>query len=61
MNQIQADLQRFKKDTAYYEAHHEELAPETVGVFSDLMTAALGSINWQEIAESMLGDLEDED
>lgn len=25
MNQIQAELQRFKKDTAYYEAHHDEL------------------------------------
>ena len=25
MNQVQAELQRFKKDTAYYEAHHEEL------------------------------------
>ncbi len=25
MNQVEADLQRFKKDTAYYEAHHEEL------------------------------------
>jgi hypothetical protein len=25
MNQVQAELERFKKDTAYYEAHHEEL------------------------------------
>jgi hypothetical protein len=25
MNQVQAELQRFKKDTAYYEAHHDEL------------------------------------
>ena len=25
MNQVQAELQQFKKDTAYYEAHHEEL------------------------------------
>jgi hypothetical protein len=25
MNQVQAELERFKKDTAYYEAHHEKL------------------------------------
>ena len=25
MTQVQAELERFKKDTAYYEAHHEEL------------------------------------
>ena len=25
MNQVQVELQRFKKDTAYYEAHHDEL------------------------------------
>ena len=25
MNQVQAELERFKKDTAYYEAQHEEL------------------------------------
>ena len=25
MNQVQAELQHFRKDTAYYEAHHEEL------------------------------------
>ena len=25
MSQVQEELQRFKKDTAYYEAHHEEL------------------------------------
>ena len=25
MNQVQAELQRFKRDTAYYEAHHAEL------------------------------------
>lgn len=25
MNQVQAELQHFKKDTAYYETHHEQL------------------------------------
>jgi hypothetical protein len=25
MNQVQVELQRFKKDTAYYEAHQDEL------------------------------------
>jgi hypothetical protein len=30
MNQVQAELQRFKKDTAYYEAHHDELLEKWV-------------------------------
>jgi hypothetical protein len=38
---------------------HEGMQPETVGVFSDLMTSALQEVSWHEIAESMLGDLED--
>ena len=25
MHKVQAELQHFRKDTAYYEAHHEEL------------------------------------
>ena len=35
---------------------HEEAVPETSGVFSDLLTAAMGEVDWQEIAESMIGD-----
>ena len=40
---------------------HEELASEQVGdagVFSDLIGAALGSVNWQEIAEHLISDVD---
>jgi hypothetical protein len=44
MNQVQAELERFKKDTAYYEAHHEELLkkyPEQwVAVFDQQVVGA---------------------
>ena len=37
----------------------EEANPVTgASVWSDLMTAALGEVNWYEIAESILGDCE---
>lgn len=43
---------------------HEEAAERTgvpsTGVFSDLLTAAMGEINWGEIAESLLNDVEQE-
>lgn len=39
-------------------SEHEESMPELTGVFSDLLTAALGSVDWREIARSMLGDIE---
>ena len=31
---------------------HEENTPETVGVYADLLTAALGEVDWREIAQS---------
>ena len=44
MNQIRAELQRFKKDTAYYEAHYEELLkkyPEQwVAIFNQKVVGA---------------------
>ena len=43
--------------------HHEEQADDIVqeqaGVYSDLMMAALGSVNWHEIAEALLEEAED--
>jgi len=39
-------------------AEHEEQAPEIHGVFSDLLGAALGAVNWDEIAQSLIADLE---
>lgn len=32
---------------------YEEATPETVGVWSDLLSAALGEVNWFEIAEHL--------
>ena len=35
---------------------HEESQPEVSGVYADLMTAALGSVDWYEIASAMITD-----
>lgn len=32
---------------------HEENTPETVGVYADLLNAALSEVDWHEIAESL--------
>ncbi len=49
MNQVQAELQRFKKDTAYYEAHHEELLkkyPEQwVAIFDEQVVGTAKTLN----------------
>jgi hypothetical protein len=39
---------------------HEEAMPETTGVFADLLNAAMSEVNWREIAEHYLGDLQEE-
>lgn len=39
-----------------HEQQAEELGIPTSGVFSDLMTAALGEVDWREIAESLISD-----
>ena len=36
---------------------HEENTPETVGVFADLLNAALGSVDWYEIAKHYIDDI----
>lgn len=36
---------------------HQENAPEVSGVYSDLMTHALGTVDWYEIAEAYAEDL----
>lgn len=44
------------------EEEHDEAAPATTGIFADLLTHALGRVNWEEIAESLIEDNhEDED
>lgn len=39
---------------------HEDNRPELPGVYGDLIGAALGEVNWQEIAEHLLENVEDE-
>lgn len=57
MNQVQAELERFKKDTAYYEAHHEELLgkyPEQwVAIYNQQVVGASSDY------EQLLADVEE--
>jgi hypothetical protein len=39
---------------------HEEALPDLEGFAVDLLNAALGEVNWNEIAESLIGNLEEE-
>lgn len=36
---------------------HEELMPEVTGVFADLLTSALGEVNWHEIAAHFVDEV----
>ncbi len=52
-----------KRDAAYslakrLEEEITEAAPEVKGLWSDLLSTALGSVDWQEIAEAMVEDLD---
>ncbi len=38
---------------------HEENAPELSGPYADLMNAALGEVNWREIAQSYIEDVKE--
>ena len=59
MNQVQVELQRFKKGTAYYEAHHDELLekyPEQwVAIYNQKVVGASPDY------ERLLDDLEGKD
>ncbi len=39
------------------QSQHEENAPEVSGVYSDLLTAALGAVDWREIAHHYIDDV----
>jgi leucyl aminopeptidase (aminopeptidase T) len=39
----------------------QEFAPETTGMYADLMNAAISSVEWYEIAESLLEDVKEQD
>ena len=36
--------------------NHDEYKPEVSGVYADLLTSALGLVDWREIAQSLLED-----
>jgi len=36
---------------------HDEFMPELQGAYCDLLNAALSSVNWQEIAENLLAEV----
>lgn len=36
--------------------NHEDLAPQTSGVYADLLNASLSRVNWREIAEALIED-----
>jgi hypothetical protein len=38
-------------------AQHEDAMPEITGVFSDLMSSALGLVDWFEIADNLLDEV----
>jgi|ERR1043166_1966752 hypothetical protein len=56
----EADQYNTKIERAYSDLsdelkrEHEENAPEVSGVFSGLLTAALGEVDWYEIAKSWI-------
>ena len=38
---------------------YEEAAPDLDGLYGDLLTAALGDVDWYEIAESLIEDAQE--
>jgi len=40
--------------------HFEDNTPETVGIYADLLNAALSEVDWREIAEALLEDANEE-
>lgn len=40
---------------------HEEAMPEVEGVWADLLNAAFGSVDWYDIARTMLGEVDKTD
>ena len=45
---------------AHYEEQAEAWMPDQASHFADLLNSAIGSINWYEIAENLLEELEQE-
>jgi hypothetical protein len=60
---IDADESDVRSSAAYdlskrLEAEHDEFMPELSGVFQDLLQHALGMVDWREIADNMIGDID---
>lgn len=43
------------------ESFHDEFYPEVTGLFADLLRSSFDAIDWREIAENALSDLDSED
>ncbi len=41
------------------ERFYQDIAPEQAGLFADLLSNALAEVNWYEIANSLISDLQD--
>src|SRR5579859_6347520 len=41
-------------------SEHEDAIPECSGMYADILSAAMSEINWDEIARSMIEDLEND-
>ena len=54
-----SDVRRFADELSEYHAEANPLG-DTASTLSDLRGAALSSVNWREIAESLLSDMSDE-
>jgi hypothetical protein len=39
-------------------SEHDEAQPETTGLWADMMNAALSEVNWHEIAEHLIDEVE---
>ena len=60
------DMESRKSDAASaleteLENSHDDAAPDLQGPYADLMGYALGQVNWREIANSLLDDLDPSD
>ena len=42
------------------EAEHRENAPAVTGFYADIIGCGLSAVDWDEIADSMLGDLDEQ-
>lgn len=57
------DSDSIKNDAAYelgerIKDMHEEMSPEVTGLFADLINAALGSVNWYEIGQHFVDEID---